>query len=322
MQEAALSRPTRRPPRPPSPAAATILALAVALAACTDHRRLGPPVTRFGTATMETAAVIRPYLVDLNRVERGSAFAEALADPRQPIADDPDGGRRFLAPTFDPEGIAVRLEALRLVELYALGLARAVDSDRTDRLAAETIALGHSVGALGDRVRRLAGHDPAIAAYATPIAGLTAAVGRLWTEHAEAKVLRIAVSDAAPVVDTFVRLLADDVDAAHQRRLGAVLERYDDLAADYNARRLAMPASERAALLTQLEALADRYEALAAQPPTALLQDLRTANALLASAIADSGNPQSLAAFSAAVRSFSANAAAALLLVAELRRAS
>lgn len=314
--------PAHRPPTPsrrPLPPLPVLVMATLALVGCGSRQDLAPPVSRFASAASETGVALRPYIVELNRVERASAFALALADPAVAVVEDPARGVRFLAPTFDPEAIAIRLETLQLIELFALRLARAVGADAPARIGVETALLGTGLGSLADRARTLAGGDPTIAAYATPIARLTGAVGRMWAEAEEKAAIRIAVAEAAPVIDTYIALLDADIALAHQRRLGALLERYTDLAADYNARRAAMNGDERRVRLERLEELANRYETLAANPPAPLLQSMRTATALLVDAVAHLDDPATFHAFVAAVGTFSANAGEALAVARELR---
>ena len=113
--------------------------IAVLVGGCGSADRMQKPIAAFRTATADLTGVARPYLMELNQVERHQVFVDAAADPTQSLDE------KIIKPVFAPEGIRARLEALAIIDSYAQRLATIAGSDASAQLRTNAKALSENL---------------------------------------------------------------------------------------------------------------------------------------------------------------------------------
>ena len=271
-----------------------LVVVLVVLNGCGASERLSEPVGKFRIATKGAAEVTRPYLIQLNEVERRYKFNEAYVEPTIEI------DATFLTPTFAPEGIAARLECFAIIDIYTTRLAEIADSKVTEKLRTNTNALGTNLDDLFARIGTIKG-DSTIQSYAGPVSALVGFVAEIWIDSQRNKALKIATQKAAPQVNKILNLLEADLRKAHHGRAEAVLTEYVDLVEKYNADRDTLGDKARKARLDELEMLANQYELLESNPPQDVIRTMREAHESMVKAAGDIGNEVTFGEFVAAV---------------------
>ena len=128
---------------------AVLIMAIIVLGGCSTANRLSEPVGKFRVASERALTVTRPYITQLNKVERNLKFTEAFADASIKINDT------FLSPTFAPEGIRARLEAFEVIDVYTARLAEIADSKATSKLRTNAKALGDNLTSLSTRIDKI-----------------------------------------------------------------------------------------------------------------------------------------------------------------------
>jgi hypothetical protein len=259
---------------------------------------ISPQVGKFRTSTETTIAVTRPYLTELNAVERSILFSDARVNKAINIDE------KFFAPTFSPKGIQVRLQCFELIDIYTARLADIVNSKASQNLSKNTTALGESLRGLGTTIEGITG-DRTIRDYSGPVSSLVNFISEIWIENERSKALTLAVNQASPQVDKVLALLERDLLQAHNARLESALIQYNNLRLDYNSKKNTLSDRERNERLQELERLANGYDQLSSIPPQDVITGMRNAHRAMVQAVADLDNIGNLQNFTDAVEVFS-----------------
>jgi hypothetical protein len=302
-------------------AALPVLAL---LAACAPTAPLRAPIEDFERGVAATARAIAVYYNELNALERDLYLDERVRDPSLEIAYRSGAELTPLAgATFSPESIAARLDALDLLRLYGVRLAALAGTEAPETLAGGLTALGARADAVRETFLRLQESDGSAAKYGGPLGTLAATFAQSALEGARDALLRRAIGDATPAVNTLIDLMeADLATIVRPLRLTATKVTIANLVSDYNARRQKMSESQRRSAANRIRDAQERYEATLLFKPAGLMQDLRDAHGALVSYARSGGDDRPAAVrLTAALEVFRERAEEARDAVERLRRA-
>lgn len=284
----------------------------VVLGGCATANRLSEPVGKFRLATEGVIEVTRPYITQLNQVERSLKFTEAFANVHMDVDEE------FLRPTFAPEGIRARLDCFAVIDLYTARLAEVADSKATEKLRTNTEALGANLKNLGTRIEKITGDDT-IKSYGGPVTALVGFVSEIWIESEREKALETAIKSAAPQINKILDLLEHDLRTAHQGRTDALLTKYNELRLAYNDGKNKMGDAERKERLSELEKLANQYEQLTSFPPQDVIGRMKKAHESMVKAADNLDNIETFRDFVVAVEVFAMRVQQAQIIISSLR---
>ncbi|NTV08756.1 MAG: hypothetical protein HGA81_09180 [Chlorobium limicola] len=239
----------------------------------------------------------KEYLVNMNRLERDYRFMEVYVD-RQKEVD-----ATVTSAIFSAEGIRARLKALMIIDLYVARLAEIVNADSNDRLTKKIDAFEDDLHSLGSHIEKING-DKTIGKYAPSVTDLVKCLSLIWLEQEKKKALKLAVTEAAPAVDTILSLLEEDLKQATQDRQEYVLMKYNNLRIKYNKERKNLTDNERKARIEELKTLYDSYEILCSSDPEGLIGSMRSAHDSMVQMVQNLGDQHRYKAVAGAVDVF------------------
>lgn len=169
-------------------------------AAPTSFDQYQQTIQQFQEATDKTSTVTLEFILDMNRFERRLELDRLRADPNR-ILDLP---KNFVANRFDPEAIAIRVQAFEVIKSYTNLLATLAESDAGERWVSATEGLKGSVD-------RMASSSKSASQYTSALKELADFVGQALINAKRAKALDAAIKSAAPAINEISSLLKDDL---------------------------------------------------------------------------------------------------------------
>ena len=287
--------------------AATVLL--VCLSACGSANDFAAPISKFQTATTDTAAAYVPIFTAKNSTERHFNFVQAQTR-NEPI------DQNTISNAFSPKDIQVRVDAFQVISDYATALATVAGSQDESQFSSSIDSLNASINSLNTTFN-LGSKSDALSKYSGPIAGLVEFVGKAIINHERIVILRSAIHDGAPFVEQLMSLLKTDLKDAYNDQREALLTEYDDYRRIYNKQR----AEGKPHSTKDLEATYNEYDLLSSQSPVDAISAMQKAFDALKQYASDFNNPKSFHQFVAAVDVFAKQATEALNVAKQLKQA-
>jgi hypothetical protein len=260
-----------------------VAAIAVVASGCASAQP-SAPLAQFKTSVDKTATVVGEYYAGLNDFERHVYLENAYSDPSLEIlsVDATGAPTPLTGRVFSPEAIKARTDALALVSVYARRLADLAGTKAPTTFAAKADVLGKNLTRLGQTFTELSGKETRAMPYIAPVSKLIALVGEIAIERARDRALERAVTEAAPLVDRILSLVADDLAATVDplTRSGQQ-QQLAQLVHDYNLNRNTWSESRRRRQITDIEEAAQAYGAALLFNPADVIAELLTAHEAL-----------------------------------------
>ena len=281
------------------------IVLAVCLSACGSANDFTAPISKFQTATTETAAAYTPIFTAKNSTERHFNFV--LAQTRnQPIDND------TIKNAFSPADIQVRVDAFQVINDYATALATVAGSQDKSQFSSSIDTLKTSIDNLKGSFSS-SSKSGSLDKYSGPIAGLVQFIGTTIINHERVVILRSAINDGAPYVEKLMSFLKKDLKDAYNDQREVLLTDYGEFRKIHNKH----PSSP----VSDLEKTYNEYDLLSSQSPVDAIGAMEKAFAALKQYAADFNNPKNFHQFVAAVDVFATKATQALKVANELKSA-
>lgn len=259
-----------------------ILAVGVVVAAVfasCSSANYQPPIASFQQSVVTGAGAVATYFTEMNRFERELYLHEVAYDATIELATAAVDANGVRTPTalpgkmFSPRSIQARVDALRLVGLYAQGLGELASSEAP-------AAFGDSAKQFGDQVAGLFGKlkDDSSASYVGPLTAIVAAIGAKGIEAKRDRMLMASIKAAAPQVRAVLDLIESDL-AKIVLPLRDTGERkmISDQIRSYNETRATMSLEARKAALLRIAAAYDRLEVGSSADPAVFVRSMRAA---------------------------------------------
>jgi len=281
-----------------------VVCLFLCVTGCASNR-YRVPVASFRDDTQRTIGTLQDFYQSRNLYEVDLYLTAVAADPaREVLTGDADGPTPLGAPTFSPEGIAARLNALDLVGAYATRLAALASSDAPSKFKDAASLLGTNLSSLDKTFQRLSGEsDPTASRFVTPIAGIVGAVGEMMLERKRDALITAAIQKGEEPVNVVLGLVRDDIATVfgEQVRTGEA-QRFATLVRAYNrADRSKLSYDERKARLEEIRSAHRGRTAVDDAVPSALITSMMDAHAALIELARSSRRPANFADFNDAL---------------------
>jgi hypothetical protein len=297
------------------------LATALVSAGCATTRGAAP-IGKFKQSVDQSVAVIGAYYEELTAYERRGYLESAYLDPAQEILwTDAAGNPTPLAGrVFSAASIEARLDALRLVSVYARRLADLAGSEAPARFAGNADVLGAGLGNLTKTFEALSAKDVSARAYLAPVSSLIGAIGRVVLEQRRDAAIALAVrAGDQPVTDILNQFEADLALVVAPLRSTGEKQQLADLVNDYNTTRTSISAEARRRKGDRIQAAAESYFKAIAFNPGSVVAGLRAAHHALIKYATSPRRPADLAEFAAELEIFANRVDAAAAAVRGLR---
>lgn len=278
------------------------------LTGCLDNRYIAP-VTSFQSSTNQTISVISAYYTSRNSYEIQLYLSGVAADPTQAVGlTDSAGNPTPLGkPVFSPASIKARLDALSLVGVYASRLYALANTSAPADFTTASTTLGTNLASLNTTFQNLGAKDATASSYVGPITSVIGTIGKMYLSGQRDKLVKAAVEQGGPQVNTILSLVKDDMDKIFSvEAITGANEELATLVAAYNKDRASLTYDQRVARLGEISAAAEAAASAAASAPSKLVSSMMDANnALLKSAAASKHDKQvSLASLNDALASW------------------
>lgn len=300
---------------------AVLLAASLASCSSTDYR---VPIASFQESVANGTEAVATYFAGMNRFERDLYLHEVAYDAGRELATaekTPEGTKptALSGKVFSPRSIQARVDALRLVGLYALGLGELVNSEAPSAFGESTVKLGEQLAQTFTKLKD--GGDDGAKEYLGPLTAIVAEVGKRWVEGKRDAMIAASIEVAAPEVQkVLARIEADLRSIVTPLRETGEKAMLSVLVRSYNKSRAAMSLEQRKLALEEIAAAYDRHEVVMAADPVLFVRDMRSAFDQLVK-YAESGHSSSEASSLAAnLRSLQAEAKRLGASVEQLRK--
>jgi hypothetical protein len=282
--------------------------LCLSLCGCLNNRYI-VPVTAFQTTTAQTVHVLSDFYASRNAYELQLYLSNVASDPSLKVLTvDANGVPTPLgAPVFAPGSLKARLDALSLVGAYASRLYDLANTSAPADFETAATALGTNLSSLGATFQTLGAKDATATAYVGPVTTLVGIIGKMYLAGKRDALVRQAIQDGGPVVDTILVQIRDDMDKVFALEISTgTNQTLAQLIGDYNTQRASLSHDERVAKLAQIAAASEAASSTSA--PSQLVASMQDANnALLKAAQASKSDKQlSLASLNDALSAWSA----------------
>jgi hypothetical protein len=252
----------------------SVLVFLVVLCGCTANR-YEAPASSFRDNTQQTINVLSSFYASRNSYEIELYLQSVAADSNLAIqTTDSNGVPTPLGkPVFSPTSIRARLNALRLVGVYANRLYDLANSSAPAKFQSSTTALGENLSSLDKTFQSLQGvSDPTANKYIGPISSLIGTVGEMFLDKKRDELVTKAVTDGAPQVELILSQVRDDMDKIFSLELiTGANEKLAILIAAYNSDRTKLDFEQRTARLSEIKAAANEVAASVGSAPTGLV---------------------------------------------------
>lgn len=286
----------------------TVLCVAI-FAGCAVNRYQAP-VSAFRDRTQQTIGVLGDFYSSRNSYEIDAYLQVVAADSKLEVLEtDAQGQPTPLGrPVFSPASIKARLDALNLVGIYASRLYDLANTAAPASFQTSATALGDNLGSLDKTFQKLQGAtDPTANKYIGPISGLIGAIGQMFLEHARDQLIKKAIADGAPQVDSILAQMRDDMDNIFSKEVvTGAKERLAILAHAYNVERSQLTFEQRTARLLEIKAATAEAAASVGSAPSNVVSSMMSAHKALveAAASSDKARPMNLAALNSALEAW------------------
>jgi hypothetical protein len=284
--------------------------LCVATVAGCAVNRYQAPVSAFRDRTQQTIGVLSDFYSSRNSYEIDAYLQVVAADSKLEVLEkDADGQLTPLGrPVFSPASIKGRLDALNLVGIYASRLYDLANTSAPASFQTSATVLGDNLGSLDKTFQKLQGAaDPTANKYIGPISSLIGTIGQMFLEHARDQLIRKAIADGAPQVDSILAQMRDDMDNIFSKEVvTGAKERLATLAHAYNVERSGLTFEQRTARLLEIKAAAAEAAASVGSAPSAVVSSMMSAHKALveAAASSDKAKTMNLAALNSALEAW------------------
>lgn len=256
----------------------TVPIVLIASASGCRTTNFGPPIGSFKSSVETGSAAVATYFTEMNRFEREVYLSEVAHDPDIELAtsvinEKGEKAKTALSgKTFSPKSVQARVDALRLVGLYAQGLSELAGTD-----AATTF--GESTKKFAEQLKTTFSGlaDDTSAAYIAPLTSIAAEFGKMAIEWQRDIMLRESIKEAAPAIRDVLTLLESDLTTiVKPLRDTGTKQMLTDAIRSYNADRAKMSLEQRKAALAKISAAYDRADASVAADPAAFVRSMRS----------------------------------------------
>lgn len=256
--------------------------VAVALTGCSSAN-YQPPIASFQESVVTGSGAVATYFTEMNRFERDLYLHDVAYDASIELATavvDASGVRKPTAlpgKTFSPRSIQARVDALRLVGLYAQGLGELASSEAPAAFGDSARQFGEQLAGTFTKLQGDAA-DSSAKAYLGPLSTIVAEVGKKWIEAKRDAMLAESIEAAAPQVHAVLTQIEEDLQTVVKplRETGEK-QMLASLVTNYNKARSGMSLEQRKAALDAIAAAYDRYAVVTAADPAVFVRNMRSA---------------------------------------------
>ena len=280
---------------------------------CASPAAYRVPISRFNIAVNETIATVQPYFLELNWVETEYQLYSAIKLKQ-------DWGTQHLNAGLDPQQIALRVAALQLIADHARLLADIVDSSPVDDIKKAAASLGANAQSLATTIAKLDNAATTVPDFGTPLADITALLGKQYIEHMQTKALETAVLKAETPLSALIDMLEQELQTVVKLRHEAIagiatvrLDLFNEIRQETNPKNIDD-------LVREVVGLRTRAEKIASVNIVALFRDLKASHKALVRFVKSDKKPTDLSSFVASVSVFADNAAAVSTIIQSLKK--
>jgi len=280
---------------------------------CSTPAAYRVPISRFNSAVNETIATVQPYFLELNKVETEYQLYSA-------IKLNEDWGTQHLQAGLDPQQIALRVAALQLIADHARLLADIVDSSPIEDVKKAAEALGANAHSLATTIAKLDNAATTVPDFGTPLAQITALLGKQYIEHMQTKAIETAVLNAEEPLSSLIDMLEQELQTVVNLRKEAIagiatvrLDIFNEIQKNTKPEKIDE-------LVQEVVGLRTRAEKIASVNVVALFRDLKASHKALVRFVKSDKKPTDLSSFVATVSVFADNAAAVSTIIQSLQK--
>jgi hypothetical protein len=167
-----------------------------------------------------------------------------------------------------------------LVGVYAGSLNDLATATGPAAFQTAATSLGGNLGSLDKTFQTLAEKkDPTANKYIGPISSLVGAIGQMFLEQKRDQLIAQAVKQGAPLVDTILSAVSDDMDSIFSLQvITGANERIAELVNAYNLDRKKLTYEQRTARLAEIKGASIEAANSAGSAPAALVTAMKNAN--------------------------------------------
>lgn len=277
----------------------SLVLLLLIVTGCASPNRLAEPIGKFRTATSTTSSIVSPTLSLANHVERAYQLQMAIAEGRD------INGKAFLTPVYSLDGIALRQKSFTLIELYTMRLSQLADAKTGEEVRESSAAVGTQLTQLGLTIANLSksGSTDEINKFGGAITTLFQTVSSIWVDETRSRLLKRAINECAPVVESVLDLLETDMHRLQQAQVQLALEKFAQTVSKFND----TPLEKREGQAKELLQHAKDYELLVSVSAKETIKSMRDAHAAMVEAV-NSRSTANIQLFAQSVDLFSSRA--------------
>jgi len=317
-----------------------LVVFALSNTAC-DNTELKSGISDFQQSVSLASSSVGTYFTEMNQFERDLYLQDVLLNPQAKVRPRWTTHPVTMVTTpglfgpFHEESIKARIDAITLLGRYGERLAALAGTDSPERFNSAAQTLSTNFFNLQTTFQSLAGSDPSVRDFISPVGQIAGAIGKMILEKKRDQKLRIAIAEATPAVRAVINKLEEDLEVVIvAQRLTGNAQSLTHLVESYNCsvdpafstrcpkppRSLSL--EQRRDLLNKINEAAHRYELFKANNPAEVISKLRDAHEALVE-YAEDRSPQNLTALIASLDSFRSSAqqvADAIIQIRNLKR--
>ena len=286
-----------------------VLVFSAVVSGCAANR-YEAPVTTFRVETQQTIGVLGEFYSSRNSSELDVYLRNVGTDPTQRVGTVDEHGipTPLGKPTFSPESIKARLDALNLIGIFANRLYDLANTTAPADFQTAATSLGTNLGSLDKTFQTLEGaKDPTANKYIGPVSALIGAIGQMYLGHQRDQMIKKAISDGAPEVDEILSQLRSDMDNVFANEVvTATKDNLAILVRAYNDDRAKLSFEQRTARLAEIKAAKAESAASVGSAPANLVSSMQDAFKALVQAVSShqKDKPVTLAALNRALEAW------------------
>lgn len=248
-------------------------------------------IDAFQAGIDDTTAAVSIYYIELNEIPRDIYFMRLKYDKTLPLAYDEsvDGTMNNLtptglAPTFKPEWIKARMDAIRAIGRYGKLLASLAATDAPERVNTASQDIGANINDMVDTFRSLHegdGESPYIAPF-TQLGNIVGIIGKTILESKRDRALTQAIVDGEKPVNKIISLIQNDLDGVIvPLKKSSEAKSMDLLFEYYNKNSSEMSESSRTEFLQMIREKQNHFDMTRTINPSDVLTSLKEAHGAL-----------------------------------------
>ena len=265
------------------------------------------PVKAFQEAMNSGLPAVRDYYLQINEMERSRYVATLAANPDLDL-DEKDV--RFSG-VISLKSLKARLDALKLVEVYAARLAELASTDSPSQFKDKTEVLTGDLLNLGATFSSLAGKGDSFkkaTQYAGPVGSLVGLVGEIYLERQRDVALTKAIREADGPVTAILQNMRDEFEAGLSEVVTTAMdEKFAAGVLAYSKARKQLDVGGRQALLDSVVAASKEYRDAIEARPTDVIDAMLKAHKAFVTFAASKREPQNVAQLAVAIDAFTAH---------------